>query len=109
MVQGNDYSEEFINPVLEDPLKYLEFNLASGEIVPKDSNENGNINMRAKYTIDILNLNYNKLKEARKNLIDILEIYNSGYEDEEERRGYLQYFLDDGYGFFNLIKLYMEL
>jgi len=105
--KGNTYAEEFINPVLENPSHYLEFNLASGEIVPKDSEEISDNNKKAKYTIELLKLNYYKLKEARKNLIDILEVYNSSYEEEEVNK-YLQYFLDDGYGFPNLIKLYMS-
>lgn len=108
MAKGNNYSKELINPVLENPLDYLEFNLANGEIIPKDSEEKSETNKRARYTINLLNLNYYKLKEARRNLIDILEVYKNNY-DEEEISSYLKYFLDDGYVFPDLIKLYIDL
>jgi hypothetical protein len=32
--EQNKYSEEFINPVIENPKDFLTYNLASGEIIP---------------------------------------------------------------------------
>jgi len=106
MRKGNEYDESFIHPVLENPDKYLDFNLANGEIIPKsDQQENLNYK-RARYTIEILNLNDYKLKEARKALIDSLEVYREYYDDFNE---YLQYFLDDKHSFPNLIKYFMHI
>jgi len=62
--------------------------------------------LRANYTIGTLNLNSYELKEARKALIDILEVYRENYEEYNE---YLQFFLNDSHNFPSLIKLYMEL
>ena len=62
--------------------------------------------LKANYTIDILNLNSYELREARKALIDILEVYRENYEEYNE---YLQFFLNDGHNFPSLIKLYIEL
>ena len=74
------------------------------EIIPKEIDENNKKYIRAKYTIDILNLNSYELKEARKALVDILEIYRENYDDYNE---YLKFFLDEGHNFPNLIKLFM--
>ena len=104
-VKQNKYSKEFINPVTENPKGFLTYNLASGEIVPIYKDEEDIRNKRAVYTIKILNLNNYVLKDARKNLIQILEVYRENYE---EFTAYLQYFLDDGHNFPSLIKFYME-
>ncbi|MDR3594430.1 retron system putative HNH endonuclease [Clostridium sp.] len=106
MKKGKDYNEEFIHPVLENPDEYLDFNLANGEIIPKFTQEETLNYKRAKYTIEILNLNDYKLKEARKTLIDSLEVYKEYYDDFNE---YLQFFLDDKHSFPNLIKYYMQI
>lgn len=101
----NKYSDNFINPVLENPKEYFTYNLASGEIVPIYKEDNSIKNKKATYTIEILNLNSYTLREARKNLIEILEVYRENYDDYLE---YLQYFLDDRHNFPSLIELYME-
>ena len=102
----NNYDDKFINPVIDDPKEYLYYSIANGEIIPKSIDENSHEYLRARYTIDALNLNSYELKEARKALIDILEVYRENYEEYNE---YLQFFLDDGHNFPNLIRLYMEL
>lgn len=102
----NKYDNNFINPVVDNPQNYLSYNIANGEIVPKSSDENSNEYIRASYTINILNLNCYELKEARKALIDILEVYRDNYEEYNE---YLQFFIDDGHNFPSLIRLYMQL
>lgn len=102
----NNYDNKFINPVIENPEDYFNYNIANGEIVPKNNDENSNEYIRAIYTIDVLNLNCYELKEARKALIDILDVYRENYDEYNE---YLQYFIDDGHNFPSLIKLYMEI
>lgn len=106
MKKGNQYDDSFINPVIDNPSEYLDYNLANGEIIPKDTEEETLNYKRAKYTIEVLNLNYSKLKEARKNLIDILEVYKENYDDYND---YLQFFLDDKHSFPNLIQYYMQI
>lgn len=106
MSKGNKYDEKFINPVVDNPKDYFNYNIANGEIVPINNDANSIEYVRASYTIDILNLNSYELKEARKALIDILEVYRENYDDYNE---YLKFFLDDGHNFPSLIKLYMAL
>lgn len=102
----NKYDNKFINPVIENPENYFNYNIANGEIIPKSNEENSNEYIRAIYTINILNLNCYELKEARKALIDILDVYRENYEEYDE---YLQFFIDDGHNFPSLIKLYKQL
>lgn len=101
----NNYSNNLINPVIDDPDEYFDYNIASGEIIPKNNDESSKEYIRAIYTIKTLNLNSYELKEARKALIDILNVYRENYD---EYNSYLQYFLDDRQNFPSLIKLFME-
>ncbi|MDU2121559.1 MAG: retron system putative HNH endonuclease [Clostridium celatum] len=101
--KGNKYDFNFINPVINNPQEYFYYNIASGEIIPKDTNEESIEYARARYTIDTLNLNSYELKSARANLIDILSVYGG------ENKQYIQFFLDDRHNFPSLIKLYMEI
>lgn len=103
--KGNNYSNNLINPVIDDPDEYFDYNIASGEIIPKNNDESSKEYIRAIYTIETLNLNCYELKEARKALIDILNVYRENYD---EYNSYLQYFLDDRQNFPSLIKLFME-
>lgn len=102
----NTYDDKFINPVIDNPKNYFYYSIASGEIVPRSNDKNSREYIRADYTIKTLNLNSYELREARKALIDILEVYRENYEEYNE---YLQFFLDDGHNFPSLIKQYMEL
>ncbi|MBU3191324.1 hypothetical protein K9O30_06760 [Clostridium bowmanii] len=104
-MKQNKYSEEFINPVIENPKEFMTYNLANGEIVPIYKDAEDIRNKRASYTIELLNLNNYVLKDARKNLIQILEVYRENYDEISD---YLQYFLDDGHNFPSLIRFYME-
>lgn len=101
----NNYSNNLINPVIDNPSEYFDYNIASGEIIPKNNDESSKEYIRAIYTIETLNLNSYELKEARKALIDILNVYRENYD---EYNSYLQYFLDDRQNFPSLIKLFME-
>ena len=103
--KGNKYNDNFINPIIDNPDEYFDYNIASGEIIPKNNDENSKEYIRAIYTIETLNLNCYELKEARKALIDILNVYRENYD---EYNSYLQYFLDDRQNFPSLIKLFME-
>lgn len=106
MYKKNKYDDKFINPVIDNPKKYFNYNIANGEIVPKNNDENSNEYIRATYSINVLNLNSYELKEARKVLIDMLEVYRENYEEYNE---YLEFFIDDGHNFPSLIELYMQL
>lgn len=101
--KGNKYNDNFINPVIDNPNDYFSYNLASGEVVPKNNDENSNAYIRARYTIDVLNLNSYELKNARMNLVDMLSVYTG------ENKEYIQYFLDARHEFPSLIKFCMEL
>lgn len=82
MAKENSYSNNFINPVLEDPKRYFEYDIKTGEIkVRKISLEE---QLKAEETIKILNLNQPRLKNARYTLIQQLYFTEdlSIYEDE---------------------------
>ncbi|WP_252231353.1 retron system putative HNH endonuclease [Clostridium sp. ZBS15] len=102
----NKYDYKFINPVIDNPKHYFDYNIANGEIIPRSNDENSTEYMRAIYTIEVLNLNCYELTEARKALIDILDVYRENYEEYNE---YLQFFINDGHNFPSLINLYMQL
>lgn len=106
MYKKNKYDDKFINPVVDNPKIYFSYNIANGEVIPKSNNRHSNEYKRAIYTIEALNLNCYELKEARKALIDILEVYRENYDEYNE---YLQFFIDDGHSFPSLINLYMQL
>jgi uncharacterized protein (TIGR02646 family) len=99
----NNYSNNFINSVIDNPNDYFDYNIANGEIVPKHINKDSIEYARAIYTIEVLNLNSYELKNARANLIDILSVYTG------ENKQYMQFFLDDRHNFPSLIKLFMEI
>lgn len=99
----NMYDNRFINSVIDNPDNSFNYNIANGEIIPKNNDENSNEYMRATYTINTLNLNCYELKEARKAFIDILEVYRENYVEYDE---YLQFFIDDGHNFPSLIDLF---
>lgn len=68
--KGNEYSENFINPVLEDPKEYFEYDIKTGEIRPKNIEQEKRI--KAEVTIEILNLNQERLKNQRYTLLKLL-------------------------------------
>lgn len=65
--KASKWSELFINPVIEDPEDYFEYDIKTGKIIPIF--KEGNRHKKAKYTIDLLNLNDNRLCEIRKRYI----------------------------------------
>lgn len=101
--KGNRYNDNFIDPVVDNPNDYFSYNLASGEVIPKNNDENSNEYIKARYTIDVLNLNSYELRNARMNLVDMLSVYTG------ENKEYIKYFLDSRHEFPSLIKLCMEL
>ena len=81
--KGNKWDELFINPTIENPEDYFEYDIKTGRIIPifKD----GEKNKRAEYTIDLLNLN-----DIR--LCDIRKIFIVQYMSNKEVREYLKQF-----------------
>ena len=71
--KGNKWDNLFINPVEENPEEYFSYSMRTGKIIPKK--ENGLDYEKAVKTIEILNLNENKLCEYRK--IYILQIIDT--------------------------------
>ena len=71
--KGNKQDNLFINPVEENPEEYFSYSMRTGKIIPKK--ENGLDYEKAVKTIEILNLNENKLCEYRK--IYILQIIDT--------------------------------
>ena len=65
--KANKWDELFINPVIENPEDYSEYDIKTGEITPIF--KEGNRYEKAKYTIDLLNLNDNRLCGIRKKYI----------------------------------------
>ena len=71
--KGNKWDESFINPVIENPNEYFSYDIKTGKIVPLK--ESGAKNKKAVKTIEILNLNEDKLCILRKKYI--IEIKNT--------------------------------
>ena len=65
--KGNNYKDFFINPILENPEEYLTYDLMTGEIISRKIDINKK--EKADYTIEVLNLNFSKLKDARARFI----------------------------------------
>jgi len=65
--KANKWNELFINPVTENPEDYFDYDIKTGKIIPifKD----GEKNKKASYTIDLLNLNDNRLCNIRRKYI----------------------------------------
>ena len=79
----------FINPVEENPEEYFSYSMRTGKIIPKK--ENGLDYEKAVKTIEILNLNENKLCEYRKTYI--LKIINTvGNLNDDNKIEIINYF-----------------
>ena len=81
--KASNWNELFINPVTENPEDYFEYDIKTGKIIPifKD----GEKNKKANYTIELLNLNDNRLCDIRK-------IFIVQYMSNKEVREYLKQF-----------------
>jgi len=64
--KGNNYSDDFIHPVEDDPSNFIRYDIMTGKILPVS--DDVDIKRRAEDTINILNLNHNKLVRFRKTL-----------------------------------------
>jgi len=101
--KGN-FSVDFINPVEDDPKKFLIFDLYSGKIKPNKAHSDYR---KASYTIKTLNLNEKGLLNERVNFLSMLSAMKEGYE-ENEFRECLQGFIKDGLNFKSIMELYLE-
>lgn len=72
MKKGNEYSENFINPVLENPEEYFEYDIKTGKIKIKPNSKAKMI--KAEETIRILNLNNERLKDQRYEILKQMEM-----------------------------------
>lgn len=81
--KASNWNELFINPVTENPEDYFEYDIKTGKIIPifKDSEKN----KKANYTIELLDLNDNRLCDIRK-------IFIVQYMSNKEVREYLKQF-----------------
>ena len=77
--KANKWDELFINPVIENPEDYFEYDIKTGKIIPifkeKEKFE------KAEYTIDLLNLNDNRLCNIRRKYILEFLSYSSNNEN----------------------------
>lgn len=99
--KGNKWSENFINPTLENPTDYLTYDIMTGKIIPVA--KDGIKYKKAIETIEILNLNEKRLCEMRK--IFILECENTikYLKNKEEISDFL-----DIYSEFPTLKEYLK-
>lgn len=72
--KGNEWHEDFINPVEENPELFFEYDIKRGEIISTEKNKK-----RAEKTIELLNLNERNLCERRKNFI--IKVMKTGLEN----------------------------
>lgn len=77
--KANKWDELFINPVTENPEDYFKYDIKTGKIIPifkeKEKFE------KAEYTIDLLNLNDNRLCNIRRKYILEFLSYSSNNEN----------------------------
>jgi len=71
--KGGKWDDKFINPVIENPEYFFEY-ITNGEIIASNLNKE-----RSFFTIEILNMNYDKLKSCRKIIFLRLEGYPKEY------------------------------
>ena len=102
-----DFSNNFINPVEDDPKKFLEFDLYTGKIKPLQ--KEGHLDcQKAIYTIKTLNLNEKGLLNERVNFLSMISGMQQSYETNEFRES-LQGFIKDGLNFRSIMELYLEI
>lgn len=77
--KASNWSELFINPVIENPEDYFGYDIKTGKIIPifKD----GEKYEKAEYTINLLNLNDNRLCNIRRKYILEFLSYSSNNEN----------------------------
>ena len=77
--KANKWDELFINPITENPEDYFKYDIKTGKIISifKD----GEKYEKAKYTINLLNLNDNRLCNIRRKYILEFLIYSSNNEN----------------------------
>ena len=77
--KANKWNELFINPVTKNPEDYFEYDIKTGKIISifKD----GEKYEKAEYTIDLLNLNDNRLCNIRRKYILEFLSYSSNNEN----------------------------
>ena len=103
--KGSKYSEDFINPVVDNPKEFLQHDLATGKISPMDSE--GKNYQKANYTIEVLNLNEKSLLIERRNFNKSLIAIKSNYSTDDFR-DYLVYCLQEGQSFKSLYELHLK-
>lgn len=100
--KGNKWNEMFINPVIENPNEYFSYDVKTGKIIPLK--ENGLKNEKALKTMEILNLNENKLCELRRTYIkEIIRTIKHLPDDER-----IDYINNDYFGFPSLNSFLIE-
>ena len=81
--KASKWSELFINPITENPEDYFEYDIKTGRMVPIF--KEGEKYEKAKYTIELLNLNEDRLCKIRK-------VFIINYTKNIETRKYLSNF-----------------
>jgi len=98
-LKKDQYSEDFINPVLDNPKEFLTYNIDTGAILSKKGNS------REEVTIRILNLNHDTLKESRKAFSEELGWLKGNSKEEFQKN--LAYYTT--YNFKTLLELHLEI
>ena len=91
-----DY-DKIINPMLEDPHQYITY-LSNGQIVPRCGLDEKDTE-RAKFTLDIFNLQCEALRKRREELMALFKAYGTMNPDEVA-----QILKDCGQGFHSLLE-----
>ena len=88
----DQYSNDFINPTIDDPSLFFEYDLTTGAIIPLEKDETKLNFKRAKETIKILNLNEINLLAARGQFIR-----DCGHCDNDTLNWYLENYQFKGF------------
>ncbi|MCL1990713.1 MAG: TIGR02646 family protein [Defluviitaleaceae bacterium] len=101
------FSNDFLNPVLIEPMNFLKYKFETGEIVPSKIDESHSDYQKAQFTIDTLKLNEKDLLASRK--VFNLQIANMcTYMDDEAVKMALKGYLEDKLNFKTLIEFHLQ-
>lgn len=100
------FSNDFLNPVLVEPMDFLKYKFETGEIIPVEKDQFHSNHQKAMETIDTLKLNEKGLLASRKRFNIEIGIMEENM-NEKDLKLYLEGCLSDKLNFKTLIESYL--
>jgi len=105
--KGGTFPNNFLNPVLIDPMEFLSYKVETGEIIPIEKDETHLNYQKAVETIETLKLNEKNLLASRK-VLNLQVRSLESYLDDDEIRFELEGYLEDKQNFKTLIQYHLD-